>query len=189
MFSAQTIRLCFLLFSLQCCLGLLLLLRLSSFVGGGLFRCDLLVFDLLVIVRPSTCRAEAVHVVFDAVVAELTYLIAARTWFEAFVCEVEVLDAERTSATSVSFSCHEQRVRDIRFFLFVCIDVLIVRDLRHYEMWHRYAVMRQADMYPPSHRKYDRELWKPECWFDNYRSDVYYTSVSREESEASERCR
>lgn len=39
-----------------------------------LFGTDNLPFDTLVIVRSSTCRAQAVHVVLDIVVAELAYL-------------------------------------------------------------------------------------------------------------------
>lgn len=53
---------------------LLLLLHLSRAMYGGLFGRDDLVFDVLVVVGPPARRAQAVHVVLDIVVAELTYL-------------------------------------------------------------------------------------------------------------------
>lgn len=81
---------------------------------GRLFGRDDLVFDVLVVVGPPARGTQAVHVVLDIVVAELTYLervvsivaprrkmqgreanlVAARTRLEALVSEVELLDAE-----------------------------------------------------------------------------------------------
>ena len=43
--------------------------------AGLLFGADNLPFDALVVVRSSACRTEAVHVVLDVIVAELTYLV------------------------------------------------------------------------------------------------------------------
>lgn len=42
--------------------------------GYVLLRRELLVLDIGVVVRPSTRRTEAVHIVLDIVVAELAYL-------------------------------------------------------------------------------------------------------------------
>ena len=60
-----------------------------------LFGGDDLVFDILVVVGSPTCRTQAVHVVLYVVVAELTYLVAARTRLEALVGEIELFDTQR----------------------------------------------------------------------------------------------
>lgn len=74
MLATQILRLGLLLLLLQGSLGLFLLLRLASLVGGGFLRGYRLVLDVGVVVRSSTSGAQAVHIVLDVVVAELTYL-------------------------------------------------------------------------------------------------------------------
>ena len=54
---------------------LLLFLCLPSFMRRRFLGRDDLVLDIFVVVGPSAGRAQAVHVVLDIVVAELTYLL------------------------------------------------------------------------------------------------------------------
>jgi hypothetical protein len=51
-----------------------LLLHLSRAMYSCLFGSNDFVLDVLVVVGSPTCRTQAVHVVLDIVVAELTYL-------------------------------------------------------------------------------------------------------------------
>ena len=76
MFPAEVVGFGFLLLFLQSSSGLFLLLRLPSLVRRAFLWCNNLVLDVVVIVLPSTCGTQAVHVILDIVVAELTYLEA-----------------------------------------------------------------------------------------------------------------
>ena len=115
MLATEAVRFCLLLL-LECSLHVLLMfLHLSRLMYGGLFRRDDLVLDVLVVVGPPARRAQAVHVILNIIIAELTdlrllvstvardrsglrgdaNLIATRTRLETLVGEVELLDAER----------------------------------------------------------------------------------------------
>lgn len=72
--STKAVRFGFLLLLQLGLLCLLLFLHLSGLVYGCLLGGDDFVLDVLVVVRSSTRGTEAVHVVLDIVVAELTYL-------------------------------------------------------------------------------------------------------------------
>lgn len=72
--STEAVRFGFLLLLQLGLLCLLLFLHLSGLMYSCLFGGDDLVFDVLVVVRSSTRGTQAVHVVLDIVVAELTYL-------------------------------------------------------------------------------------------------------------------
>ena len=74
MFATEAVRLCLLLLFQLSLQVLLLLLHLSRAMYGRLFGRDDLVLDVLVVVGPPARGAQAVHVVLDIVVAELTDL-------------------------------------------------------------------------------------------------------------------
>lgn len=111
-FATQIIRFGLLLLLLDSSLRLPLLLRLPRLMRRHLLGRDGLVLDILVVVLSPTRGAEAIHVVLDAVVAELadlcnavrfvslhvgcverTHLISAGTRTEAFVRKIELLHA------------------------------------------------------------------------------------------------
>lgn len=74
MLATEAVRFCLLLLLQLGLQVLLLLLHLSRAMYGRLFGRDDLVLDVLVVVGPPARRAQAVHVVLDIVVAELTDL-------------------------------------------------------------------------------------------------------------------
>lgn len=74
MLATQIVRFGLLFLLLQGSLGLLLLLRLPSLVGGCLLGGDDLVLGVGDVVRPPAGWTQPVQVDLDVVVAELAYL-------------------------------------------------------------------------------------------------------------------
>lgn len=75
MFATQIVGLGLLLFFLELLLTLLLLLSLPCLMGSSLLGCDVLVFDIGVVVGPPTRRTQSIKVRLDVVIAELTDLM------------------------------------------------------------------------------------------------------------------